>query len=259
MVRCWASVLGGCSKEQSAEHYFTRGLFRERTVIVSGFDWLRGERKEIGIDSLTVKNLCRRHNSELSRVDLGAIRLFKTVEEVIRVQNVRARFKRKQFSNFVKRQVDGVMFERWAAKFLIGLVEAAEKEQRWHMTGAPQEQPPETVVKAVFGETPFGNPLGMYAALMVGEQAEYVDGIGAVPYFHPETHGIAGAAIYFQGIRFMIWLTTEDPHDYAVDGDDGSDRTFGAGGEPFMYHPRQLNFKIDNALSQGIELLWDEV
>jgi hypothetical protein len=249
VVKCWASNLGGCSVEQSAEHYFTRGLFKGRTVLVRGFEWLHGEAKEIGIDSLTVKNLCRRHNTQLSEVDQGAIRLFQTIEEVIRVQNVRTQFKRKRFSNFVKHHVDGRIFERWAAKFLIGLVEAAEKERRWHITGAPQEEPPPAIIHAVFGERPFNSPLGLYTALMVGETAEHVDGVSAVPYYHPETHGIAGAAIYFQGIRFVIWLHTDDPHEYIIDGHDGSNRTFGFEGESLIYHPRQINFKVRNAWS----------
>ena len=86
-------------------------------VLVEGFDWLKGETKEIGIDSLTVKNLCRRHNTELSYVDQGAIRIFETLEEVIRVQNVRTQLRRKDLSHFVKNRVDGLTFERWAAKF----------------------------------------------------------------------------------------------------------------------------------------------
>ena len=131
MIRCWASVLGGCSEEQSAEHYFTRGLCRGRTVLVGGFDWLGGERKEIGIDSFTIKNLCRRHNADLSHVDTGAIRLFQTIEELIRVQQVRLRFKRKRFSNFVKRQADGRVFERWAKREIRGIVQHLIKREKY--------------------------------------------------------------------------------------------------------------------------------
>jgi hypothetical protein len=61
-----------CSADLSAEHYISKSVLQAigDTVAVSGVPLLSdGQEKEVGINSLTAKILCSRHNSALSLLD----------------------------------------------------------------------------------------------------------------------------------------------------------------------------------------------
>src|SRR2546425_10257894 len=80
MDKCWASITGGCSNTLSGEHYVSRGLWQGRPLVVlSGFDWLKGEEKVIPTNRLIAKILCTNHNNELSRLDSEAVEFIKTL------------------------------------------------------------------------------------------------------------------------------------------------------------------------------------
>src|SRR5437868_15460857 len=121
MDKCWASIIGGCSNTLSGEHYVSRGLWQGRPLVVlSGFDWLKGEEKVIPTNRLIAKILCTNHNNELSRLDSEAVEFIKTLAEFERVLFVRWKARQNSILNIKRYGVDGFIFARWTLKTAIG-------------------------------------------------------------------------------------------------------------------------------------------
>jgi hypothetical protein len=256
-MNCWAASISACNGGQSAEHYFSRGLFKGKNITVSGFEWLDGKPKEIGVASLTVKNLCRFHNTELAGLDASAITLFKDLEELVRVQEVRKKFAKRKYSRIVTYKVDGLLFERWAAKFLIGIFAVVGREgDTWHFSRTGPELPPEELVKAAFDVSTLKKPFGLYAVQAPSEEVTTFDGVGISPLLDRESRRLLGALIYFQGFRFMIWVSNGDPEEYLLEEDNGM--LFGRGHAAFLYHPKGFQFKIGGKWSQTLKFIWEQ-
>jgi len=133
------------------------------------------------LSSLTAKILCTEHNHRLSPLDSEAIRLFKWLDEIWRLQEVRRKLRRTKFWTVKRYMVNGNLFERWAAKTAIGLCCAFDKNLHWKQTGTPCNQPPFEILKAIYGDTIFAAPMGLYLAIDVGEQHELLDSISIDP------------------------------------------------------------------------------
>ena len=152
VMECWAAQLGGCSNKQSCEHYISEGLWKNPALRVRGFPWLSGGEKDLPLSLLTAKILCTEHNQRLSPLDSEAIRLFKWLDEIWRLQEVRRKLGRTKFWTVKRYSVNGTLFERWAAKTAIGLCCAFDKNLHWKQTGSPCNQPPVEILEAVYGE-----------------------------------------------------------------------------------------------------------
>lgn len=254
MEKCWAAAIGGCSDKLSREHYMSEGLWESRQITVSGFDWLNGEEKTVGLGSLTARILCERHNNGLSRLDKEAIKFFSILDEIRRMQDVRLRTGGRDFCNVIKYRVDGTLFERWAAKFLLGILCVVRGEgQRWQLNGSPLHEPPEEIVRAVYGLKPFDFPMGLYVAVSVGERHDFSDAVGATILSFPGD-GVTGATMKFKGLAFVIWLSSISPQEHILETDEG--RVLGPNGELLIYRLRQGNFKVKRALSQVLKFEW---
>jgi hypothetical protein len=111
-LNCYARALGDCSPIISREHYISENvlrLFDGNVAETSSPPWSRdGARKTIGINSLTGKILCDRHNSALSRLDELVGKFFRLVIGKAEGQ---------QFS-----VIRGYELERWLLKAYCGLV-----------------------------------------------------------------------------------------------------------------------------------------
>ena len=66
---CWAAPLGGCGGGISREHLVSKCVFPDQSIFVRGLDWCLDEPKEVRIETLTAKILCKDHNSALSELD----------------------------------------------------------------------------------------------------------------------------------------------------------------------------------------------
>lgn len=258
MVTCWASGLGACSTTQSGEHYVTRGLWSADAITISGFDWQDGQDKKIALGSLEANILCSAHNSQLSLVDAEAIRIFRFISQVIRS------FQDWQTSSPVaptislKRYIaDGKLFERWAAKTLIDFVCVERKNNTsWHATDARALEPPSDVVRAIFGETRFVRPMGLYLAQENTHVPKDVlrEALGVDPRFHPEGQGLVGGFLEFRDFRFLIWLISEPFDSFTTESRNGI--PFGLGGNAVHYHPDSLRFQFNSAPSYEVVLTW---
>jgi len=82
-MKCWASILGDCSKGQSREHYLTKALYGGN-VKARGLPWVKGgEEIELPINAMGANILCVRHNNQLSEVDAEAVRFKDFVADAI--------------------------------------------------------------------------------------------------------------------------------------------------------------------------------
>ena len=121
MHKCWASIIGDCSNRLSREHYVSQGLWAgQQLIIVSGFEWLKGEEKTLPLKELTANILCTNHNTLLSPLDSEAAKFIKTLNELERVLTARWKSRQKSFLNIGRHEVKGTLFERWTAKTIIG-------------------------------------------------------------------------------------------------------------------------------------------
>ena len=252
-MKCWASALGDCGDVQSGEHYVTKGLFKGKTVIVGGYDWLNGNTKEIGLSSLTANILCNKHNSQLSALDAEAIRAFKILEEINRLENVRRALPRTKIWTVKRHHINWALFERWVAKTLVGLFCVVGKDDHWHLTQTSPKSPPDVIVNAIYGKCNFTAPMGLYLAQAVGDKNTFPDGVSVETFFYPD-EGFVGAFFEFKGFRFVSWLTNEQVGQF----ENPEGVLFGPNAESLIYHPTALRFEIKGSLSQVLKFEWPQ-
>jgi len=253
MVRCWASVLGDCSDVQSREHYLSRALWLGEGITIKGFDWLHGETKTVGIDSLVAKILCEKHNNLLSPLDAEAADTFHTITKILEVAQERGKTKlSKRYWRVEEHSADGRLFERWAAKYALGLFCVVGKDWLWHQTGSEPLNPPKEMVRAIYGLGAFEKPAGLYLAATSGESLNHVDGISAAPLFHPDG-GLVGAHFEFKGFRLVIWLSNENLDSFLLES---AGTEFGPKRNQLMYHPRNWQFASRNIITQRLIFEW---
>jgi hypothetical protein len=83
---CYLSHTNDCDGGISGEHYISATVLEqlsEPAVAIDGVFWLPpGERKVVGINSLTANILCVRHNSALSALDAEAGQFLRTIKRI---------------------------------------------------------------------------------------------------------------------------------------------------------------------------------
>lgn len=259
MVTCWASGLGGCSSKQSGEHYVTRGLWSASYITISGFDWQGGQARQLPVGSLEANILCTTHNNLLGQqVDAEAIRIFKTVGEVVQIfQDWQANPPRKKPILPKRYKVDGKLFERWVAKTLIDFVCVEPSGgSTWYGTSSRAIEPPIDVVRAIYGQTDFEHPMGMYLAQENTHEPRVVlqEAIRVDPRFHPKDGGLVGGFFEFRNIRFLIWLVDEPFDSFITQSRSGA--TFGQSGNQVHYHLDELKFGFNGPVRHKILFAW---
>jgi len=176
----------------SSEHYLSNGLFDvERPVTFSGFTWQEpGSKKDLNVEALGAKILCRNHNSTLSCLDDQARKLSDALLAFI-----------------VHRQpttieINRDLLERWLLKAWCGALASGSSRR-----GAIQ--PPESLVRMVFGLTPVPHGLGFWG--LVGVKDPH-NGQGRVmrPLWD-DAGAPLGAIIGVAGFYMLISLTAGDP------------------------------------------------
>lgn len=118
--RCYAAELGDCDGKISREHYISRSVLElignGKSVTVSNLPFLKKDTPtDLGIESLTAKVLCKRHNNILTDLDVAGARMFRamaaftgaTGEPAVPAETIR---------------IDGAAFERWLLKLFCGSV-----------------------------------------------------------------------------------------------------------------------------------------
>ena len=256
MVKCWASIIDGCSNTLSGEHYISKGLWSGRKlIIVRSFEWLKGEVRTIPIERLTARILCTNHNNQLSPLDSEAVEFIKTIAELERVLLARWKSPQRIFLNIIRPSVNGTIFERWAVKTAIGCSLVDHKNRLWHQTQKSLGEPPGEIVRAVYGLSPFSTPMGLYFAHGEEDKNFFRDGITVETLFHPRG-GFVGALLRFRGFRFLVWLTAESYESLDVRDSEGTpfdlQRLLPRG----AYRPYDYRFLVGKALSHELKFEW---
>jgi hypothetical protein len=257
MVTCWAAEMGGCSDKQSAEHYVTRGLWSSSEIMISGFDWQRGQPKMLPVATLESKILCKRHNNLLSGIDAEATKIFSLLGDALSAAQHLQRNRSIKKALLPKRlHADGNLFERWCAKTLIDFVCVEKSDAVWHDAGTPLLNVPLDLLHSVYGSSGFTHPAGLYLAQESTDQPRDVlrEVLGVDPRFHPQDSGLMGAFLEFRDFRFLIWLSHEPFEAFVTETRTGV--AFGDSGNPVHYHPDSLKVAFNHVVTHKVIFSW---
>ena len=205
MEKCWASSLGQCSDKMSREHLVSKGIFENRSFMVKGFKWCKDEYKNVGIESITRKCLCEKHNNLLSEVDNEGIKLFNTLDYIAELT---ANQGRPIQDKLIADSISGNLLERWFLKTLINL--SYNSEYQLGEFGENQGRPHQYIVDVVYGEVPFSNHMGLYSLVFDGHASMSRGEISFTPMIKNNKF-IGGAVFTFRGIDFFLSLVPSIP------------------------------------------------
>ena len=131
--RCYLNSSFDCSLEMSREHYISASVIRALggQFKISGLPWQQaGQDQEIGINSLTSKVLCARHNAAFSPTDASAKRFFGIMFSII--ANLSRRDRDPCGTEWYL--VSGEMLELWSMKTLFGLYPKIAAKNRMRLS-----------------------------------------------------------------------------------------------------------------------------
>jgi hypothetical protein len=208
---CWAASLGGCSAKISREHLISKALFPGvRTIEIEGLPWCMGERKSIGLASLTGKMLCAKHNSLLNPLDSAAGHAFGALRDSAVLANKRAAAPATQFK-VKKFDLNARLLERWLLKTLINLTH--NSELFIGLGGQVKGTPEDDLVHICYGIKPFPGKSGMYVASRVGAKVRSGDVVGFAPLIK-DSNRVVGGFFHFRGFLLFLWLMPEEIPDH---------------------------------------------
>jgi hypothetical protein len=116
---CYLAPTGDCSNDISGEHYLSRTILEALGpgIRLGGLPFLKpGEERVVGINTLTVNVLCRRHNAALSWLDDEAGRFFRTLHKI--EQDLLKRSLSRKSTAYL---FSGIALEMWMVKVACGL------------------------------------------------------------------------------------------------------------------------------------------
>lgn len=159
---CWGEHISQCSEEFSKEHAISKGIAAAIDPTISAVNITPGGASEvqcaIGVNSLTLPILCKRHNGELSPTDDEAARMFSGFSRI--TSRPLAETDLLSESGQAVLRLNGPLIERWAAKTFFNLVLAGVPRSR--------EKPPLLpitglqIAEEVFNGKPFPVRHGLY-------------------------------------------------------------------------------------------------
>lgn len=226
--KCWARGLGDCAREMSKDHPVSAQLLPHGAV-VTGFPWLKGEARAVGLNSLGIRCLCRKHNSDLSPVDDVAGKLSVALDEFIRVGMFRGSrsASSKRWSPHTL-HVSGVKLERWCAKFMCTTLAGGLYRDQ-----LPNWAPPLPLVQFAFAKAPLPAAAGLFLYGDPGETRTNEDVFGISPIGDPAN--ILGVRVLFKSLRFCFFpfVDREKAPQRHVEGENRVD---------VMHHPIQIEW-----------------
>lgn len=236
---CWASCLNDCGGGISREHFFSECLFKGQSVFVQGFDWCMDKPKEIRIETLTGKILCKHHNERLSELDSSACAALETIKESDRMRHQRIQMPHINWA-FKQFNIDGRKFERWFLKTLLNV-----NFGRQAIIGTGSEAPgvvPDHLVRIAFGLEQFLHGAGLYTAFRFNETFildHHIHYTGKTR----EGHLLMGS-FRFLGYRFYLNLISQQ----FTSIEDSS----------VFYRKTHFNQKIGDRLTLSLSINWPE-
>lgn len=196
---CYMKSTANCSTKLSREHYISKSILSQfERLQVSGFPWQAPhENIEYGVEALTSKVLCTRHNSSLSPLDTAAGHAFRQITDAMIYVTKKSLARQTEF--FL---VSGDALELWGIKTLLGLFTAKIASAKKVALAQNFEIDYETACRALSG---FGlnSPLGMY---IHHEGEKVILGIGVSPLTSHREKVMGGLRVNLLGVNFDFIL-----------------------------------------------------
>ena len=258
MVKCWAQPLGNCGGDQSREHLISGGIFKGETMTAEGFPWCLSAPKEIGVKNLTANILCRDHNSQLSPLDQAGIHAFDKLAEIDAIAEARVGSSRNRHWTFLKHRVDGASLERWFAKSMINLFWVVGGDTTWWLNGKGRKEPPEQLIRFVFGAQALPKGMGLYGVYATGDSVTFSANVNFAPVLSgprdlpnvPEESIVAGF-FGFGGFKVLFWLFADEPR-VALFQPVPEWRV-----SHLIHHPAHVDFNVRGNRSQRLSFRWE--
>lgn len=205
MEKCWANVLNNCDGGISREHVVSKCLFTSSEIDVKGFSWCKVQSKRIGIEAITKKCLCRKHNSELTNLDAAASHAFDVLRKQTKLSNDRSKEPGKRFKKFTF-SINATALEKWLLKSLINFSYGSEYfiGHESNKKGMPSEH----LVKVVFGIESFCAINGMYVAYKKGGLINFTDTVQFAPIIKDQKY-IYGGKFTFRGVLLFMDISPD--------------------------------------------------
>lgn len=198
---CYLNVTENCDTKLSAEHYVSRGALLEYgdKVQVQGFPWLPGsETKVLGVDNLTARILCVRHNNALSPLDAEGALFLRTLRQVHQHLQKRSLSKRNRFY-----LLSGDAIELWMLKTLAGMYHSKNATSDGAALASTSRLNEQLVVDALQEQRWLPN-CGLYFRSIVGEDIASDDAIGFAPLTSHRDGRTVGCKLKLVGLEFTV-------------------------------------------------------
>lgn len=204
---CWAHCIGGCSEKISREHVVSKALFFSSKVRVSGLPWCR-EPKTVGLNAVTAKILCTKHNAELGgEVDREAVHLMESLDKAAEISL--AAHKEGRVPDRVQVfEVSVPLLERWMLKTLIN--STLDLEYVMVVGDTAPSTSLDALVRIAFGQARFVGEAGLYFAFHKGQEMNVGDEYTISPLIRGDRY-IVGGAFEFSGLTMLLWLDPASP------------------------------------------------
>jgi hypothetical protein len=165
---------------------------------VAGVPWLKpGEVRTVGINSLTAKILCKRHNSAFSAVDATASRFFEILTNA-NINLATASLSRRKRCYLL----NGEDLEMWAAKVLLGLLHSQPKHSALHGYAVDDD-----IVKTLITRAKLPPGCGLYLRTGLGDKITYNHKelmVGTIT--DRNTKRLLGLTLHIESIPLDFWM-----------------------------------------------------
>ena len=240
-MECWASLIGGCSKGSSKEHYISGGIFDDTVISVFGLPWCKDQPASIGLNNAVSKILCQTHNSQLSPYDSEASKLSRFLSSNI----IEDPLKNDSIS------INGILLEKWLIKTLINLGYLGAMDQPKYSKIVPEE----AIVRYLFQNTKIRDGIGLYFVSGGLSNTGYRTSVSWNTILNKsENDKIVGMLLTFNGIQFIACVVPVRAEELIskmglVNGTDFS-------AVQIIYRPPNIILDSADAGCKRINLLW---
>lgn len=237
---CYLHQTNDCAKKNSSEHYMSKAILETmHNVEIQGAPWLKkGEKRIVGINSLTANILCSRHNSCLSPLDAEAAKFFKHLLEIYKNNERKLVIKKRTL-----KIISGETIELWMLKSICGLFYSknavtTDKKILFH-----DHHIRENIIQNAFIYHQWqSESCGLYIKAHIGNNINPEHAISVNP-LTTEEKTLAGAKFLMAGLEFIILIDTKgiNIQEFQREG--------------FIHRPTELLFTTKNQ-AHSIALTW---
>ena len=201
-------------------------------VEVSGFHWLKGEKKVLTFANLVTNCLCTNHNSALSKIDSVGGRFFAAFQKCCTTDS-------KPSLNFL---FSGHDIERWLLRTLAASAVSNNLSAN-HQKLESKIHPKINFAEMLQHPTQWKRPLGMYTMQPVGNTFTQKAALSFGPILMIDTNEIVGFLSDIQGFHVSLLAADQNIE--------------GTGLERGFFRPGKLIFKLGD-VTHSIQFSWQD-